>query len=185
MSRHLWVSLLLLAAAFVSIAAGVAMGSQYLSPLDVLEVVWNRLSGDATKGTDAVAERIVLQLRLPRVLLALTVGGGLSIVGVAMQTLVRNPLAEPYVLGVSTGAAAGASLFYLGFLPPLLSKSLSIPLAAFIGGLVLLFCGAMMPAGDAGLAPHDRRFKGATELRHGLGHDQELGRMHRQGFGAT
>src|SRR5690606_31314909 len=68
-------------------------------------------------------------------LLALAVGGGLAVMGVAMQALVRNPLAEPYVLGVSSGASAGASLFYLGFLPPLLSRALSLPLAAFLGAL--------------------------------------------------
>jgi len=78
----------------------------------------------------------VWRLRLPRAVLACVVGGGLSIIGVAMQTLVRNPLAEPYILGISSGASAGASLFYLGFLPPLLSKAVSMPVAAFVGGLV-------------------------------------------------
>jgi len=87
---------------------------------------------------DPVAERIVWGLRLPRVLLALLVGGGLSVVGVAMQALVRNPLAEPYILGISSGASAGASLFYLGFLPPLLGQALSMPLAAFLGGLLAI-----------------------------------------------
>jgi iron complex transport system permease protein len=84
---------------------------------------------------DPIVDRIVWQLRLPRALLACLVGGGLSIIGVAMQTLVRNPLAEPYILGISSGASAGASFFYLGFLPPLLSKTLTMPLAAFLGGL--------------------------------------------------
>jgi iron complex transport system permease protein len=55
-----------------------------------------------------------------------------------MQALVRNPLAEPYVLGISGGASAGASLFYLGFLPPLVSRALSMPLAAFLGGLLTI-----------------------------------------------
>jgi iron complex transport system permease protein len=77
-------------------------------------------------------------MRLPRVLLASITGGGLAIVGVAMQTLVRNPLAEPYILGLSSGASAGASLFYLGLLPPLLSRTLSMPLAAFLGALLTL-----------------------------------------------
>ena len=84
------------------------------------------------------AERIVWQLRMPRAALAILVGGGLAIVGAAMQTLVRNPLAEPYILGISGGASAGASLFYLGFLPPILSKGLSMPVAAFLGGLAAI-----------------------------------------------
>jgi iron complex transport system permease protein len=53
-----------------------------------------------------------------------------------MQTLVRNPLAEPYILGISSGATAGASLFYLGFVPPLISRTFTMPVAAFLGGLL-------------------------------------------------
>jgi iron complex transport system permease protein len=52
-----------------------------------------------------------------------------------MQALVRNPLAEPYILGISSGASAGASLFFLGLLPPILSRTISLSGAAFIGGL--------------------------------------------------
>src|SRR6185369_3749008 len=53
---------------------------------------------------------ILIDVRLPRVLLAALAGGGLSIVGAAFQALLKNPLAEPYVLGVSGGAALGATL---------------------------------------------------------------------------
>lgn len=120
-----------------SIGVAVALGSE-VDLRDVYHVLWYHLS--PTEGTvpDLTADRIVWQLRMPRVLLALLVGGGLSIVGVAMQTLVRNPLAEPYILGISSGASAGASLFYLGFLPPLLSRSLSLPLSAFVGAVVTI-----------------------------------------------
>lgn len=117
----------------------IALGSQSLAFSDVVGVVWYRLSqstGLDTTGPDATTAAIVWQLRMPRALLAVLVGGGLAIIGVAMQTLVRNPLAEPYILGISSGASAGASLFYLGFLPPFLSKALSMPLAAFLGGLL-------------------------------------------------
>jgi len=54
-------------------------------------------------------------------------------VGVAMQALVRNPLAEPYILGASSGASAGAALFFLGFLPAAVSKTVSMPVAATAG----------------------------------------------------
>jgi len=101
----------------------------------VYHVLWHGLTGRGAP-PDPVVERIVWRLRMPRALLALLVGGGLSIIGVAMQTLVRNPLAEPYILGISSGATAGASLFYLGFLPPLISRTLSMPIAAFLGGLL-------------------------------------------------
>lgn len=119
----------------LSVLAGVLFGSTAVSVADVAAVFRHHLGGPAPEAT---VEQIVWNLRLPRVLLALIVGGGLSIIGVAMQALVRNPLAEPYILGISGGASAGASLFYLGFLPPLLSRALSMPLAAFLGSLLAI-----------------------------------------------
>ncbi len=120
-----------------STVIAIAFGSESISPGDVYDVLSHRL-GFGTVAPDATVEQIVWNLRLPRVLLAMIVGGGLSIIGVAMQALVRNPLAEPYILGISGGASAGASLFYLGFLPPLVSRALSMPLAAFLGGLTAI-----------------------------------------------
>ncbi len=81
------------------------VGSVPLAPGDVLAA----LAG----GGDATARTVVWQLRLPRTVLAVAVGGGLAVVGVAMQALVRNPLAEPYLLGTSSGASAGASVVAL------------------------------------------------------------------------
>lgn len=118
-----------------SIVAGVAFGSIDIAFPDILQTALDR-SGIRTGGIDETTSRIVWDLRLPRVILAAVVGGGLAVIGVAMQALVRNPLAEPYILGISGGAAAGASMFYLGFLPPLLSKTFSMPFAAFSGGLL-------------------------------------------------
>ncbi len=117
-----------------TIGVTVAIGSTTVGWGEVYRVLGRHLFGLGGP-VDPIRDRIIWQLRLPRILLACLVGGGLSIVGVAMQTLVRNPLAEPYLLGISSGASAGASLFYLGFLPPLLSKTLTMPLAAFLGGL--------------------------------------------------
>jgi iron complex transport system permease protein len=119
-----------------SVVVAVALGNAPVTPAEGVRALGSRLGGGAASHT--VADRVVWRLRLPRALLALAVGGGLSVVGVAMQALVRNPLAEPYVLGISGGASAGASLFYLGFLPPLLSRALSLPLAAFLGGLATI-----------------------------------------------
>ncbi|UOQ57640.1 iron ABC transporter permease [Leucobacter allii] len=77
-------------------------------------------------------EAILMQVRIPRVVTAAVVGAGLAMAGVAMQTALRNPLAEPYLLGISSGASFGAvSVILLGV-------SLALPLAAFIGGLAAL-----------------------------------------------
>ena len=121
----------------LAISIGVALSvGEHLAMGAVLDVLRHRLLPGGGTATDPTADRIIWHLRMPRAILALVVGGGLSIIGAAMQTLVRNPLAEPYILGISSGATAGASLFYLGFLPPLLSKALSMPVAAFLGGLL-------------------------------------------------
>ena len=135
MSRSLIVGLGLSIALLLSLGAALAWGSESLS--------WNAIAtalrhGPGDGAPDRIVHLIVWELRMPRALLALAVGGGLAVIGVAMQALVRNPLAEPYVLGVSSGASAGASLFYLGFLPPLVSKTLSLPLAAFLGALAAI-----------------------------------------------
>ncbi len=138
MSRSLLVGLGLVAALAVSVGVAVAFGSAEVSLGDVSRAVLHRLTAGAVAPPGDVADIIVWRLRLPRVLLAALVGGGLAVIGVAMQALVRNPLAEPYILGVSSGASAGVSLFYLGFLPPLLTRALSLSLAAFLGALAAM-----------------------------------------------
>jgi iron complex transport system permease protein len=82
------------------------------------------------------AHAIVVDYRLPRVLLAELAGAGLAAVGAAFQSLLRNPLAEPYVLGVSGGAALGATLaIAFGLGGGLFAAAASVPAAAFVGGL--------------------------------------------------
>jgi len=90
--------------------------------------------GDVISG-DPAATTILLRLRLPRVLLALLAGGALAVAGVGFQTLFRNPLAEPYTLGVATGAALGA-VIALRFADP-------SSLAGFAGVAVASFAGAL------------------------------------------
>ncbi len=81
------------------------------------------------------SETILLSIRLPRVLLAIIVGGGLSIAGVVFQALLRNPLAEPFILGVSSGGTFGAVLV-ISFGVSI--SLLSIPMASFIGALIVM-----------------------------------------------
>jgi len=137
MKRLAWLVVGLLAVVLLSLTIAVMVGTP-LGTGDIMHVLGYHFLGGIGGVPDATADRIVWDLRMPRALLALLVGGGLSIVGAAMQTLIRNPLAEPYILGISSGASAGASLFYLGFLPPIMSKALSMPVAAFLGGLAAI-----------------------------------------------
>ena len=100
---------------------------------DILRIV---LQGQ--DGVEDVTKTILLQVRLPRVLLGFLVGASLAAVGVALQALLRNPLADPYVLGVSSGAALGAAVGVLGGLGTTFLAETALPLCGFAGGLVAL-----------------------------------------------
>ena len=112
--RPVWLGALGLAALAALAITGVAMGSVAIAPLDTLAILGHRLLGFPAAVTwPASAETIVLELRLPRVLMALSVGAALSLAGVTLQGLLRNPLADPYVLGTASGAALGAAVALL------------------------------------------------------------------------
>ncbi len=100
MRRALFIWLTLAVAALAALALALATGSTRLAPIELLQAL-------ASPG-DSVAGEIVMRLRLPRALAAFAVGGLLALAGALMQVLLRNPLADPYVLGVSGGAAVGA-----------------------------------------------------------------------------
>ena len=87
---------------------------------------------------DPVKEDILLQLRLPRVILAAAVGAALATAGAAFQGLFRNPMADSYVIGVSSGAALGAVAAMLAGLPPIWGSIGTVPLFAFAGGTATL-----------------------------------------------
>lgn len=95
----------------VAIVAGVVLGNVPVPLSDTLAILGHRFFGIPTAVTwPASAETIVLELRLPRVLSALVVGTGLAVAGATFQGLLRNPLADPYVLGTASGAALGAAV---------------------------------------------------------------------------
>lgn len=141
-ARH-WAALTVLVA--IACLAGLAFGSVPLG----IPAVWHALAGDGTP----LEKAIVLTLRAPRVLLAALVGAGLASAGAALQGATRNPLAEPYLLGVSGGAAVGAVVAVA-----LRAPGAVVPLAAFAGALaaVALTVGVARGAGGAGSAGDPR-----------------------------
>src|SRR5262245_13514743 len=119
---------LLLALLIVLSALAVAIGSESISITTITKVIAAEITGRAT---DVPFEQriIIADIRLPRVMMASTVGAALAVAGAAYQALLRNPLADPGILGVSSGAALGsiAATIFAGALP------VSRPVAAFIG----------------------------------------------------
>ena len=95
-----------------SVLLAVTFGSSPIPFSDVYRVILNQLFGigdDAVYGTGPLHD-IVIYIRLPRLILAVAVGMGLAVCGVVMQAIVKNPLADPYILGVSSGASLGATV---------------------------------------------------------------------------
>lgn len=115
-----------------STVAATAVGSVTVPAEQVLGVLGEAL-GLPVDGVQPTFRVIVLQARLPRVALAIAVGAGLAIVGLALQTLVRNPLADPYVLGISSGASVGAVLVITTGTTA--AATGATPVAAFLGSL--------------------------------------------------
>ena len=95
----------------ILLVTAVALGSTQIGIGDTAAILARRLLGLPVAETWApTAETIIMQIRLPRVLTAMIVGGGLAMAGTVFQALLRNPLADPYVIGTAAGASFGAAL---------------------------------------------------------------------------
>lgn len=124
---------LLAAALAASMVAGLALGPVRIPPGQVVDIV---LGGPGARGAFA---SIVWDVRMPRVLLGAVVGAGLAVTGAVLQALVRNPLADPFLLGASSGASAGAVLVIVfGAGVAGLAGGPVLPAAAFAGSMAAL-----------------------------------------------
>jgi iron complex transport system permease protein len=138
-SRWLTVMLALVGMSGVVLLGCVRFGSEEISFADILRILFDTVRGNpAGSEGSSPANVILLHIRLPRVLLSCLVGGSLAAVGVVLQALLRNPLADPYVLGISSGAALGAGLAILIGIGTTLWALSALPLFAFAGGLLAL-----------------------------------------------
>ncbi|MFD9031598.1 FecCD family ABC transporter permease [Streptomyces sp. NPDC059567] len=129
--RYLLVVAGLVAALVVSVVAGVALGSVRISVGDVAEILTGRAAPSPYR-------TIVLDVRLPRVLLGAIVGAGLAVVGTVLQALVRNRLADPFLLGISSGASTGAVLVLVLGIGGGVTTTVAMPAGAFAGALLAL-----------------------------------------------
>ncbi|WP_051092766.1 FecCD family ABC transporter permease [Jongsikchunia kroppenstedtii] len=128
------------------------LGTVHIPWRDTCRFLWNELTGGTIASADVPNYRIVVDARLPRVLLAALVGAGLSGVGLIVQAMVRNALADPYVLGISSGASVGATAVVLfGVFGALGIYALST--AAFAGALGATVLVYLIARSAAGLVP--------------------------------
>ena len=126
--RILLISLLLLILLLVAVFLGLSMGSVENDANAIFKSLF------CIQKADSMLDTIIWRIRLPRVLLAALVGATLSLGGLVFQALLKNPLAEPYILGISGGSAIGAIIGILaGF-----SRFPGVTLAAFMGSIATL-----------------------------------------------
>ncbi len=150
----------------VSVLLSVGIGAVAISPAEALSILAGQAGLAPWTDHTRVQETVLLSLRLPRAVLGILVGGALAVAGAAMQGLFRNPLADPGLVGVSTGAAlAAAVVIVLGGALPLglagVGRDLLLPLAAFGGGLATTWLVYR-------IASHDGRTEVATLLLAGI-----------------
>lgn len=152
--RTLLVAALAVLALVASAAVALALGSVDVPLSRVLAVLLRRLGGGGD--VTILEDQLVWQLRLPRVLGAVAVGAVLALCGAVLQSLTRNDLADPFLLGVSSGATVGAvTVMVLGVGVGGLVASTAVSAAAFAGALAALAVVLLIAAaGGRGLSPH-------------------------------
>ncbi len=144
--------IIMTAALLLSLIFALSFGPSRLPTHTVWEVALYRLTGIKLNSFSPAQEHIVLYLRFPRVFLAAITGAGLAAVGVMLQAAVRNPMADPYIIGVSPGAAVGAVLMLiLGWGDKIGQSGLAV--AAFVGGLLAFAAVGLMAWRNGRLTP--------------------------------
>jgi iron complex transport system permease protein len=133
----------------VSLVAGVGLGAAGIGWAEVFRFLWAGLTGGTLHAGDIASYTIVWEIRQPRVVLGAVVGAGLASVGVAVQAMVRNALADPFVLGISSGAAVGANaVILLGAFAGLGVWALSVSaFGSALGAMALVYAVARTPHG--------------------------------------
>lgn len=121
------------------ICIGTSIGSSNISIMDIISIIFNKIFNiNLLEGIEAKDVAIIWSIRLPRVLLAFTVGGALAASGAVVQSVLKNPLASPYTLGVSSGASLGVGLLVVSGISIPFLGNFSLPLVGFISSLLTM-----------------------------------------------
>ncbi|CAK8720447.1 Iron complex transport system permease protein [Candidatus Electrothrix laxa] len=147
----------------IAVVVSATMGFMQIPATTVLQLIGHALSLSGTDaGFDPVVTAVVMDVRLPRILAAVLVGGMLALCGTVFQAILLNPLADPYTLGISSGAAFGASLvIVLQVVGLALPSAFSVPIFAFAGSIGTLFT-------VLALASEDRRLSSTSLILSGV-----------------
>ena len=131
--------LISLALLIVALLLSVAVGSVFISPVDLVYVIWLRLGGGNIPAALQPFATILFSLRLPRTALVAITGAALAGSGAGYQGLFRNPLADPYLIGVASGAGLGAILAMSFQWPQTFLGLLIVPAMAFVGAMLTVW----------------------------------------------
>ena len=134
MRREAVIKSIVLLSPIVAVLASVVIGRYPVDPLEAYEALLSRIAPHLVHSPSEVTRVIVVDYRLPRILTAAIVGSALSVSGASLQSMFRNPLVSPYILGVSAGAGFGAAVA-IAFLPP----AVPTELAAFAFAVLAFF----------------------------------------------
>ncbi len=136
----------------IAVIVSTGMGYIQISALEVIKIIYAKIFNhpDLLADIDKVFPYVVFDVRLPRVLTAAIVGSGLSLSGVIFQGILLNPLADPYTLGISAGAAFGAAIALL--LDISFLGIYSVPALAFIGAVTTLFIVLFLSTSDGSVS---------------------------------
>jgi len=151
-----------IAACILVLILGIGIGSVFVPPQDIIKIIFSKIAQKEIYGIESTFVAIVWNVRLPRVLVAFLAGGSLAVSGAVMQSILKNPLASSYTMGVSSGAALGAALVILtGFTLPLI-PAFTLPLAGTLAGLLTVYASVKVAA------LVDRNFENSTIILTGI-----------------
>ena len=114
-----------------------SFGSVWINPLEIFWIITSQIPIlDIDHANNPIFQDILFKVRFPRVILAMVAGAGLAVAGAAYQGLFKNPLADPYLIGVASGSSLAATIVFMTGIPFFIWGLSILPIASFIGGII-------------------------------------------------